>query len=167
MGYVHYTDSPIGRIIITGEEDALTGLRFEGQKDHAGTLYNNHFNIAEKHLPVFVEAERWLDLYFAGRDPGFIPKLAPDGTVFQKEIWEMLLTIPFGETRSYGDIASIIAGRRGIRSFSAQAVGGAVGRNPISLIIPCHRVVGADGSLTGYAGGLGRKEYLLKMERSL
>ena len=163
MEYIHYVESPLGRIMISGEGDALTGLWFEGQKHYAATLSKD---AEEKALPVFAEAERWLKLYFDGKDPGFTPELAPKGTAFQKEVWEILLTIPYGETMTYGDIAAIIAERRGAKRFSAQAVGGAVGHNQISLIIPCHRVVGADGSLTGYAGGLERKEELLKLEGS-
>ena len=162
MEYIHYIDSPLGRIMISGEDDSLTGLWYEGQKYFADTIRKD---AEEKHLPVFAETERWLEIYFEGKDPGFFPKLAPKGTAFQKEIWDILLTIPYGKTMTYGGIASIIAERRGTKRFSAQAVGGAVGHNPISLIIPCHRVVGTDGSLTGYAGGLDRKESLLKLER--
>ena len=158
MEYIHYIDSPLGRILISGEGDALTGLWWEGQKYYAGTLRQP---AEEGYLPVFEEAEEWLRIYFEGKEPDFCPKLAPAGTPFQKEVWDILLTIPYGETMTYGDIASIIADRRGVGRFSAQAVGGAVGHNPISLIIPCHRVIGADGSLTGYAGGVDRKRALL------
>ena len=159
---IHYADSPLGRIMLSGEGDSLTGLWFVGQKYFAATLPDA---AEEKDLPVFREAEEWLEAYFSGRDPGFTPKLVPHGTPFRKEVWDILLTIPYGETMTYGEIASVIAGRRGISRFSAQAVGSAVGHNPISLIIPCHRVIGADGSLTGYAGGLEKKEALLKLER--
>ena len=162
MEYIHYIDSPLGRIMISGENDFLTGLWFEGQKYTAKTLCKD---AEAKYLPVFAETERWLEIYFSGKEPEFVPKLVPKGTVFQKEIWDILLDIPYGGTMTYGGIASLIAERRGTKRFSAQAVGGAVGHNPISLIIPCHRVVGADGSLTGYAGGLDRKESLLKLER--
>ena len=161
MEYIHYVDSPLGKIMVSGEDDALTGLWLEGQKHFAETLCKD---AEEKLLPVFLETKRWLEIYFKGKDPGFIPKLATKGTAFQKEIWDILLKIPYGETMTYGEIASIIAERRGAKRFSAQAVGSAVGHNPISLIIPCHRVVGTDGSLTGYAGGLDRKESLLKLE---
>ena len=161
MECVHYTDSPLGRIMIAGDCNELTGLWFEGQKYFAETLLQP---AQEKSLSVFEQTEKWLELYFSGKDPGFRPKLAPRGTAFQKEVWDILLEIPFGQTITYGDIASIIAQRRGVRQFSAQAIGGAVSRNPVSLIIPCHRVVGADGKLTGYAGGLERKEALLKLE---
>ena len=161
MECVHYTDSPLGRIMIAGDCNELTGLWFEGQKFFAETLLQP---AQEKSLPVFEQTEKWLELYFSGKDPGFRPQLAPRGTAFQKEVWDILLEIPFGQMITYGDIASIIARRRGVKRFSAQAIGGAVSRNPVSLIIPCHRVVGADGKLTGYAGGLERKEALLKLE---
>ena len=106
---------------------------------------------------------RWLDLYFAGKEPHFMPALSPDGTAFQQAVWEILRTIPYGETTTYGAIAKRLEKNTGKR-MSAQAVGGAVGRNPISILIPCHRVIGADGGLTGYAGGLDKKEYLLGLE---
>lgn len=166
MEYLHYTDSPLGRIMLSGcgENNSLTGLWFEGQKYFAADVEQP---ASEKFIPVFGEAEKWLEIYFTGKDPGFTPRLAPKGTPFQKEVWDILLTIPYGQTVTYGYIASIIAEKRGIKRFSAQAVGGAVGHNPISLIIPCHRVIGADGSLTGYGGGLDRKASLLKSEGSL
>ena len=112
-------------------------------------------------LPVFDETRRWLDLYIAaGEKPDSIPPLAPLGTPFQQRVWKILLTIPYGKTMSYGDIACLVS-----PTMSAQAVGGAVGRNPIAIIIPCHRVIGADGSLTGYGGGLERKRWMLELER--
>ena len=115
-------------------------------------------------MVIFDETRRWLDIYFTGRQPDFIPPLLMRGSAFRQRVWEVLLTIPFGQTMTYGEIAHLIAEERGLESMSAQAVGGAVGRNSISLIIPCHRVVGADGSLTGYAGGIDKKIWLLKME---
>lgn len=114
---------------------------------------------------VFRRTEKWLDIYFAGRDPGFLPPLSTKGTPFQEEVWEILKEIPYGKTVSYGEIAMRIAEKRGIKRMAAQAVGGAVGRNPIAIIVPCHRVVGSDGSLTGYGGGLDRKVELLKLEK--
>jgi methylated-DNA-[protein]-cysteine S-methyltransferase len=107
-----------------------------------------------------------LDRYFEGQDPGFVPPIRLDGTPFQQTVWELLQTIPYGETMTYGEIAARIARLRGIRKMSAQAVGGAVSRNPIALIIPCHRVIGSNGDLTGYAGGLDRKEWLLFLEHA-
>ena len=110
-------------------------------------------------LSVFDETRRWLDLYFAGKNPDFAPQLAPKGTPFQQRVWKILLTIAYGKTMSYGEVA-----RRISPTMSAQAIGGAVGRNPIGIIIPCHRVIGADGSLTGYGGGLERKRWMLELE---
>ena len=164
MEFIHYVDSPLGTILLAGEEDALTGLWFEGQQHYAQTLVRP---AAEKYLPVFSQAEDWLSIYFSGKDPGFLPRLAPKGTPFQKEVWDILLSVPFGRTTTYGEIAAVIADQRGLAAFPARAVGGAVGRNPISLIIPCHRVLGARGELTGYAGGLQRKEALLRLEGAL
>jgi methylated-DNA--[protein]-cysteine S-methyltransferase len=118
----------------------------------------------EKNLAVFDQTRRWLDLYFSGREPGFTPALNPVGSAFRRAVWEILLKIPYGKTTTYGQIARKIAAARGLAKMSAQAVGGAVGHNEISIIIPCHRVVGAHGSLTGYAGGIDRKIKLLQLE---
>ena len=164
MEYRYRTASPLGEILLASNGTALTGLWFEGQL-HAPAVPSGPWE--EKRVAVLEQAARWLALYFAGREPDFTPPLAPHGTAFQKAVWEILLTIPYGETLCYGEIAARIAARRGATHMSAQAVGGAVGRNPISLVIPCHRVVGADGSLTGYAGGLERKKRLLELEGSL
>ena len=153
----HYT-SPLGRITLASDGMALTGLYFDGERDFPD-LSAAH----KKDLPVFGEAMRWLDLYFAGKEPDFSPALNPTGTAFQQAVWEILRTIPYGGTTTYGAIAKRLEKVTGKR-MSAQAVGGAVGRNPISIIVPCHRVIGADGSLTGYAGGLDKKEYLLRTE---
>lgn len=161
MEYIHYYDSPLGRMMFAADGRALTGIWFEGQKYFADTLASDY---EEKKLPVFEQAKRWLDTYFGGKEPDFVPPLSMKGTPFRKEVWEELLAIPFGQTLTYGEIARNIAKRKGLASMSAQAVGNAVGHNPISLIVPCHRVVGSDGSLTGYAGGLERKEWLLRME---
>lgn len=158
MDYTHHYDSPLGGITLAGDGEALTGLWFDGQKHFAETLDPEH---REKDLPVFTEAERWLDCYFGGKDPGFIPKLTLRTTPFRKAVWEILLTIPYGETMTYGEIAE----RMHLSRMSARAIGGAVGHNAISLIIPCHRVVGADDSLTGYAGGTDKKARLLEMEK--
>ena len=153
----HYT-SPLGGITLASDGMALTGLYFDGERDFPD-LSAAH----KKDLPVFGEVMRWLDLYFAGKEPDFMPPLAPVGTTFQQAVWEILKTIPYGGTTTYGAIAKRLEKSTGKR-MSAQAVGGAVGRNPISILIPCHRVIGADGSLTGYAGGLDKKEYLLGLE---
>ena len=154
--------SPLGEIILASDGEALTGLWFAGQKYEGSTLAAEH---EEKDLPVFDETRRWLDVYFAGKDPGFTPPLRLRGTDFRKAVWKVLLTIPYGKTTTYGEIAAQIARETGV-SVSARAVGNAVGHNPISLIVPCHRVLGADGNLTGYAGGVERKEKLLEMEQS-
>ena len=122
---------------------------------------------ASGELPVFNDTRRWLDMYFAGQVPDFLPRLSPQGTAFRQSVWNMLLAIPYGQTTSYGEIAAEIGRRRQTEKMSAQAVGGAVGHNPIAIIIPCHRVIGKDGSLTGYGGGLWRKEWLLQLERGV
>ena len=153
----HYT-SPLGGITLTSDGMALTGLYFDGERD-----FPDLSAVRNKDLPVFGEVLRWLDLYFAGKKPDFMPPLAPIGTPFQQAVWEILKTISYGETTSYGAIAKQLEKNTGRRT-AAQAVGGAVGRNPISILIPCHRVIGANGSLTGYAGGLDKKEYLLGLE---
>ena len=163
MEYLNYYPSPLGTILLSSNGDALTGLWFEGQKSSGRSLPSD---CEERELPVFEQTRDWLDTFFSGREPSFTPPLAPAGTSFQKEVWNILLTIPYGQTITYGEIAAVLTGRRGISHMSAQAVGGAVGRNPVSLIIPCHRVIGADGSLTGYAGGLDRKAKLLALESS-
>ncbi len=162
MEYAHYYNSPLGKILLASDGHALTGLWFEGQKYFAAKLDPDH---EEKKLPVFARTAEWLALYFDGENPAFMPPLTLKGTPFQKEVWEILLEIPFGQTTTYAEIAAEIARRRGLASMSAQAVGSAVAHNPISLIIPCHRVVGSDGGLTGYAGGIEKKEWLLAMER--
>ena len=156
----HYT-SPLGGIMLASDGMALTGLYFDGETG-CPPCDAAH----KKDLPVFGEAMRWLDLYFAGKEPDFMPVLNPTGTTFQMSVWAILQTIPFGETTTYGAIARRIEEDTGKR-MSAQAVGGAVGRNPISILIPCHRVIGTDGSLTGYAGGLDKKEYLLELEGAI
>ena len=161
MDYTYHYISPLGGITLASDGEALTGLWFDGQKHFADTLGDVQ---EEKPLPIFEEAVKWLDLYFSGKDPGFVPKLSTHGTPFREAVWEILRTIPFGETMTYGEIAARLASTRGLDKMSARAVGSAVGRNPISLIIPCHRVVGAGGSLTGYAGGINKKRFLLALE---
>lgn len=161
MQYTSNYKSPLGNILLAADEIGLTGLWFEGQKYFALHLDEEH---TEKDLPVFDTAKKWLDIYFSGREPDFTVPLHFTGTDFQNEVWEILCAIPYGETITYGDIAKRLAKKRGIAKISAQAVGGAVGHNKISIIVPCHRVIGADGSLTGYAGGIDKKLELLKLE---
>ena len=142
---------------MASDGDALTGLWFDGQKYFAATLSGGE---PEKDLPVFDMAKRWLDIYFKSVCPDFTPPLNLRSSGFRKAVWDVLLTIPFGKTMTYGQIAALFSG-----GMSAQAVGGAVGHNPVSLIVPCHRVVGANGKLTGYAGGLDKKIKLLELEK--
>lgn len=161
MDCTHSYRSPLGMITLTSDGKALTGLWFEGQKYYGSTLSRSH---EERMLPVFEQTDTWLDLYFSGKVPDFTPHLCLKGTVFRKAVWDILLTIPYGKTMTYGEIAGVIARHTGTTGMSARAVGGAVGHNPISIIIPCHRVIGSSGSLTGYAGGLERKTRLLTLE---
>ena len=163
MDHICHYLSPFGGITLAACGDALTGLWFDGQKYYGETLRGP---AEEKELKIFEDAFRWLDIYFSCRVPDFTPKLLLRGTPFRKAVWNILLEIPYGETVTYGSIAAGAAQRLGLQSMSAQAVGGAVGHNPISLIIPCHRVVGADGSLTGYAGGIDKKDRLLQLEKA-
>ena len=156
----HY-DSPLGGILLAADEIGLTGLWFDGEKYFAGNLPPEH---AERETPVLAGARRWLDIYFTVAEPDFTPPLHPIGSAFRQSVWEILLHIPYGQTTTYGEIARQLAERQGLSRMSAQAVGGAVGHNEISVIIPCHRVVGASGSLTGYAGGSDKKLSLLDLE---
>ena len=163
MHYTTFYESPIGRMLLAADDTGLTGLWFEGQKYFARCLDRE---TEEKELPVFAEAKRWLDIYFSGKEPDFTPPLHFTGTDFQKEVWEILCAIPYGQTMTYGAIADQLAKKRGLSRMSAQAVGGAVAHNNLSIIVPCHRVVGSDGSLTGYAGGIERKTFLLNLENA-
>lgn len=163
MEYIYIYDSPIGVLTMAGTEDNLTGLWISGQKYYASTLNED---AVLKQVPVFKTTANWLDIYFSGKNPSFTPPLLPKGSAFRQAVWAELLKIPYGQTLTYGDIAKKIAEETGKATMAAQAVGGAVGHNPISVIIPCHRVVGAGGSLTGYAGGIGIKEKLLKLEKA-
>lgn len=163
MEYVHHYVSPLGGITAASDGSALTGLWFDGQRYFADTLSDKY---EEKNLPVFEQTDRWLDIYFSGKAPDFTPPLLIKTTEFRRAVWEILLTIPFGQTMTYGEISEKISSQRGIAKMSAQAVGGAVGHNSISLIIPCHRVVGKNGSLTGYAGGIDKKLKLLELENA-
>ena len=149
-------------VVLAADEVGLVGLWFEGQKYFANTLPVGH---CAQTTPILAEAKRWLDIYFAGKEPDFLPPLHPVGSSFQQSVWKILLTVPYGQTITYGDIARQLAAQQGGR-VSAQAVGGAVGHNKVSIIIPCHRVVGANGSLTGYAGGIDKKIKLLELEHA-
>lgn len=163
MQYTSHYRSPIGNILLAADEIGLTGLWFEGQKYFALYLDKEHI---EKEIPVLEEAKKWLDIYFTGKNPEFTIPLHFTGTDFQKEVWEILCSIPYGQTTTYGAIAKQLATKKGKSHMSAQAVGGAVGHNEISIIVPCHRVVGSNGSLTGYAGGIDKKIKLLELEKA-
>ncbi len=162
MQYTNRYESPLGAILLAADETGLSGLWFEGQKYFARNLQKEN---EEKELPVFEQARKWLDIYFKGKEPDFQLPLHFTGTEFQNEVWEILYGIPYGQTTTYGDIARQLAAKKGLQRMSAQAVGSAVAHNPISIIVPCHRVVGAGGSLTGYAGGIAKKIALLKLEK--
>ena len=163
MTYSTEYPSPLGTITLACDEDAVIGLWFNGQR-HYGNILPPETERGEH--PLLREAKRWLDIYFSGKAPDFTPSLCMQTTPFRKSVWEIMLTIPFGKTMTYGEIADRIAKQKGLSKMSAQAVGGAVGHNSISLIIPCHRVVGTNGSLTGYAGGIEKKVQLLTLEKT-
>lgn len=163
---IHTTicNSPLGEIQLAAKGDALVGLWFAGQKYFLGSLKEPMERKPDD--PVLLAAQNWLDRYFAGERPAASElKLSPAGSEFQKAVWEILGQIPYGEVTSYGEVAKKAAAKLGRQRMSAQAVGGAVGHNPISILIPCHRVVGSNGNLTGYAGGIDKKIYLLTLEK--
>ncbi len=162
MQYISHYQSPIGNILLAADEIGLTGLWFEGQKYFAHGLEEEQ---EEKEILLFERVKDWLDLYFSGKEPEFRVPLHLNGTDFQREVWKILCSIPYGHTTTYGKIAQQLAAERKLPHMSAQAVGGAVGHNPVAILVPCHRVVGADGSLTGYAGGVEKKIKLLTLER--
>ena len=155
MQYFDTFDSPLGEIILTSDGENLTAVFFAGQK--YADIYLSADSV-QKSLPVMEETKGWLTEYFLGNIPKKLPAMKLSGSEFQKRVWELLLEIPYGETVTYGYLAKKLGCK------SAQAVGGAVGRNPISILVPCHRVIGANGKLTGYAGGVEKKEALLKIE---
>lgn len=161
--YSAYYDSPVGRIMLGTNDKGLVGLWIEGQKYFGDTVDGEFMEKPE--LPVFNAVRKWLDEYFAGNKPSISSlALAPIGGEFRQAVWQILCEIPYGEFLTYGQIAKKMAARLNRKTMSSQAVGGAVGRNPISIIIPCHRVVGSNGSLTGYSGGLSTKIQLLELE---
>ena len=162
MEYTYYYDSPLGGITLASDGKVLTGLWFNGQKYFANNISKNY---VKKNLPVFKQTHQWLNIYFSGKQPNFIPLLKIETTPFRKTVWKILLTIPFGQTITYGEIANIITNGKNSSVMSARAIGNAVSHNPISLIIPCHRVIGKNKNLIGYAGGIEKKRYLLEMER--
>ena len=159
MPYTATYSSPMGMIVLESDGEVLTGLRFvESSKNQQQAIKPIPTDTTDT-LPIFAEVRQWLDEYFAGKRPCNIPRLNPPGTDFQRQVWQKLFTIFYGQTKTYGEIARMVGCR------SARAVGQAIGRNPIALIIPCHRVVGANGTLGGYAYGLNHKKQLLDMEK--
>jgi len=163
MIFIQHYDSPLGGILLAADETGLTGLWFDGQKFFARDLPAER---VEQNTPALSEVKRWLDSYFTGKEPDFMPPLHPIGSAFRRSVWDILLRIPYGQTTTYGEIARQLAEKQGRPRIAAQAVGGAVGHNKISIIIPCHRVVGTNGSLTGYAGGIDKKVKLLEWEHT-
>lgn len=161
MTSIQYYHSPIGRLLLSADEIGLTGVWLEGEKYFAHGLPADR---REACTPILADTKRWLDEYFSGKEPDFMPPLHPIGSPFRQAVWQILRRIPYGMTVTYGEIAREMARQKGLPKMSAQAVGGAVGHNEISILIPCHRVVGAKGNLTGYAGGLSRKIQLLTLE---
>lgn len=193
MIYKKLYDSPLGKILILGDLEGIIGIYFDGQREFYDFLNNEeiknfedtkNFELKYKNLKgkslfhekskvsgedicenkIFDETKKWLDIYFSRKEPKFTPKLNIRGSEFRKDVWKILLEIPYGKTLTYKAIAEKLVMSGKYERMSAQAVGGAVGHNPISIIIPCHRVAGASGSLTGYAGGLDRKVKLLELE---
>lgn len=163
MFFNDYYNSPIGNITMASDGESLCGLWFDGQKYFASTVKGE---TEDKTLPVFEQTKKWLDIYFSGNEPDFMPKLSLNGSEFRKAVWDILLTIPYGSVMTYGEIAKILAKQCGISRMSAQAVGGAVGHNPVSIIVPCHRVIGTNGNLTGYAAGIDKKISLFNFEKA-
>lgn len=145
MQYITTYQSPLGEILLAADEAGLTGLWFDGEKFYADSLDPEH---EERNVPVFDVVKKWLDIYFSGHEPDFMPPVHMIGSEFRQQVWKILREIPYGETITYGALAKRLARERGLERMSAQAVGGAVGHNEISIIVPCHRVVGSDGSLT-------------------
>ena len=163
MNYLWKYETPEGfnHMWMSSDGEVLTGLWFEGSKDTGKQMRHG----TEKLLPIFEETVRWLDIYFGGGVPDFVPPYCIGNlTAFRREVQEQMREIPYGKTVTYGDIARAIAAKRGVGRMSAQAVGGAVGANPICIIVPCHRVMGAGGKLTGYGGGIENKKALLRLE---
>lgn len=163
MVYTCKYKSPLGDILLAADEIGVVGLWFEGQKYFANILPDEYI---PQETEILIKAKKWLDVYFSGEEPKFTPPLHPAGSEFRQAVWKLLLQIPYGQTITYGEIAHKMAEMKNTSRMSAQAVGGAVGHNEISIIIPCHRVVGANGSLTGYAGGIEKKISLLKLEHA-
>ncbi len=165
MIYISHYLSPLGDILLASKNNELIGLWFKDQKYYLESIKEEI--VENNNEEIFLKTKDWLDRYFKGEQPNIKElSLNPIGSTFRKKVWKILCNIPYGKTMTYKEIADKISKEKGLKSMSAQAVGGAVGHNPISIIIPCHRVVGSNGNLTGYAGGLDKKEYLLKLEQN-
>lgn len=164
MIYVTHYKSPVGDILLAAKNEKLIGLWIEKQKYYLSNLKEEIKEL--ENIEILIKTKKWLDRYFKGERPNINElSIEPIGSDFRKSVWKILMGIPYGKVITYNDIAKEIVKEKGIKRMSAQAVGGAVGHNPISIIIPCHRVVGSTGSLTGYAGGINRKSYLLEHEK--
>ncbi|MDR2144462.1 MAG: methylated-DNA--[protein]-cysteine S-methyltransferase [Treponema sp.] len=161
MEYIHKIKSPVGILTVSSDGQNISGLWIEGQKYFAKNLEKD---VSEKNLPIFGNVQKWLAIYFSGREPDFMPPLMPKGSPFQKTVWNNLCKIPYGQTTTYGGLAKQIELENKGKRTSARAIGSAVGHNPISILIPCHRVIGKNGDLTGYAGGIANKIKLLELE---
>jgi methylated-DNA-[protein]-cysteine S-methyltransferase len=161
MEYIRKIKSPVGALTVSSDGKNICGIWIEGQKYFAKTLEKD---AVEQNLPIFETVQKWLDIYFSGKEPDFTPPLMPRGSPFQKSVWNKLCKIPYGKTTTYGELARQIELANKNRRTSARAIGGAVGHNPISILIPCHRVIGKNGDPTGYAGGIAAKIKLLKLE---
>ena len=158
MQYIHYYDSPMGKLQLIADDTGLTDLLFENEN------WISESNETNSTSHTINDTVRWLDIFFSGNIPDFTPPLHMTGSQFQMDVWNLLLRIPYGEVTTYGDLAKLISEKQGVSRMSAQAVGGAVGSNPISIIVPCHRVIGSRSNLTGYASGLDNKIFLMKIE---
>ncbi|MHB9291292.1 putative methylated-DNA-[protein]-cysteine S-methyltransferase [Hollandina sp. SP2] len=164
MEYLHRIESPVGILTVSSDGKNISGLWIEGQKYFAKTVGKD---VLEQDLPLFEDVQQWLSIYFSGKEPDFIPPLMPQGSPFQKSIWNILCKIPYGQTTSYGAIAKQLELENKGKHTSPRAVGSAVGHNPVSILIPCHRVIGKNGDLTGYAGGINIKLKLLQLEKCI
>ena len=162
MQQISYYQSPLGKMLIAADDIGICGIWFEDQKFYAAKLNQDYIELENEDI---IQEKKWLDIYFSGKQPDFTPKLHLVGTNFQLDVWNILLKIPYGKTTTYGNISQELVLKYHKEHMSAQAVGNAVGRNPISIIVPCHRVIGANGKLTGYAGGLDKKSKLLALEK--
>ena len=161
MQCLSFYDSPLGDMFLTSDDIGLTSIGFSNQRF---SYEDSHIEYKECESDCIRDGKRWLDIYFTGKNPDFLPPLHLIGTAFQKEVWEILLSIPYGCVTTYGDIAKEIAKSHNLEKMSSRAVGGAVGHNPISIVVPCHRVIGSGNNTTGYGGGLERKLKLLSIE---